>query len=287
MWISGSAGRIVAACPAGPETLDLERATAPVRRRRCRVSAAYPAGHTAGPSRPDRERNASIPVLAVVAILLVLVVVFAPQVWVRRTMERHGVERPDFPGTGGEMAAHLIERLGLEGVGLEATEAGDHYDPESRTVRLSAANFEGRNLTAVAVAAHEVGHALQHARGERGLALRQSLAAIAAVTDRIAPFFFMAAPLLGLVVRSPAALLALVAIGVGLLAVRVAVHLVTLPVEFDASFGKALPILRDGGYLSDADLGGARSVLKAAAMTYVAAALASLLNLARWIRFLR
>lgn len=202
-------------------------------------------------------------------------------------MRRHGGERPDFPGTGAEMAAHLITELGLDGVSLEATEEGDHYDPESRTVRLSPANFQGRSLTAVAVAAHEVGHALQHARGERGLKLRQSLAAIAIVTDRIAPFFFMLAPPLALALRSPLALVALAVIGIGLLAVRVAVHLVTLPVEFDASFGKALPILREGGYLSDADLAGARSVLRAAAMTYVAAALASLLNLARWVRFLR
>ena len=76
-------------------------------------------------------------------------------------------------------------------------------------------------------------------------------------------------------------------IGIGLLAVRVLVHLVTLPVEYDASFNKALPILRDGGYLAEDDIAGARSVLKAAAFTYVAAALTSLLNLARWIRVLR
>jgi Predicted Zn-dependent protease len=213
--------------------------------------------------------------------------VFVPQYWVRLTMARHGGERPDFPGTGGEMAAHLIELLGLEDVQLEETDKGDHYDPQSRTVRLSPANLNGRSLTAVAVAAHEVGHALQHARGERGLQLRQTLAAIAAVTDRIAVFFLFSAPVLGLVVRSPLALLILVGIGVSLLAVRVAVHLVTLPVEFDASFGKALPMLRDGGYLSEADLAAARGVLRAAAMTYVASALASLLDLARWIRFLR
>lgn len=220
-------------------------------------------------------------------MLLVAVAVFGPQYWVRHTMRRHGGERPDFPGTGGEMAAHLITHLGLDGVSLEATDEGDHYDPESRTVRLSPSNFQGRSLTAVAVAAHEVGHALQHARGERGLKLRQSLAAIAVVCDRIAPFFFMIAPPLALAVRSPLALLLLAGIGISLLAVRVAVHFVTLPVEFDASFGKALPILRDGKYLSEADLAGARSVLRAAAMTYVAGALASLLNLARWIRFLR
>ena len=108
--------------------------------------------------------------LGVIGFLVVLAAIYAPQYWVGHTMRRHGGHRPDFPGTGGEMAQHLVERYELEGVRVEATEAGDHYDPEARVVRLSQSNFDGANLTAVAVAAHEVGHALQHHRGERGLA---------------------------------------------------------------------------------------------------------------------
>jgi hypothetical protein len=88
-------------------------------------------------------------------------------------------------------------------------------------------------------------------------------------------------------VRSPAAIFAMIALGILLLAVRVLVHFFTLPVEYDASFNKALPILKEGGYLQENDLAAARSVLKAAALTYVAGALMSLLNLARWIRLLR
>ena len=225
--------------------------------------------------------------LGLIAFLAVLAAIYAPQVWVGHTMRRHGAERPDFPGTGGEMAEHLVERFGLSGVGVEATDGGDHYDPESRKVRLSKANFHGASLTAVAVAAHEVGHALQHHHGERGLALRQKLVGVAAATDRIASVFFIAAPVLALLLRTPAALFGLALIGIGLLGVRVLVHLVTLPVEYDASFNKALPILREGGYLGESDLDGARSVLRAAALTYVAGALVSLLNLARWIRVLR
>lgn len=225
--------------------------------------------------------------LGIIAFLAVLAAIYAPQFWVGHTMRRHGEERPDFPGTGGEMARHLVERFELDGVRVEATDAGDHYDPESRTVRLSKANHDGASLTAVAVAAHEVGHALQHHRGERGLALRQKLVGVAMTTDRIASIFFIAAPVLAILLRAPGAMLGMAAIGIGLLAIRILVHLVTLPVEYDASFNKALPILREGGYLSDEDLKGARSVLKAAAFTYVAAALISLLNLARWFRILR
>ncbi|WP_340161458.1 zinc metallopeptidase [uncultured Hoeflea sp.] len=226
-------------------------------------------------------------ILGIIGLLALLAAIYGPQYWVGHTMRRHSEHRPDFPGTGGEMAQHLVERFELEGVRVEATEAGDHYDPEARVVRLSQANYDGASLTAVAVAAHEVGHALQHHRGERGLALRQSLAGFAMTTDKIASVFFIAAPVLAVVLRAPMAMLGMAVIGIGLLGVRVVVNFVTLPVEYDASFNKALPILREGGYLAEEDLAGARSVLKAAALTYVAAALAGLLNLARWIRFLR
>jgi len=226
-------------------------------------------------------------ILGIIAFVGLLAAIYAPQYWVGHTMRRHSEHRPDFPGTGGEMAQHLVERFDLSGVGVEATDAGDHYDPVARVVRLSQENYNGANLTAVAVAAHEVGHALQHHRGERGLALRQSLASFAMTTDKIASVFFIAAPVLALLLRAPIAFLGMAVIGIGLLSVRILVHLVTLPVEYDASFNKALPILREGGYLGDEDLAGARSVLKAAALTYVAGALMSLLNLARWVRILR
>ncbi len=233
------------------------------------------------------QRRDAIAIAGFIIVLLFLGAVFGPHLWVQHVFKRHGEDRPDFPGTGGEMAEHLIENFGLDGVKLEATDGGDHYDPASRTVRLSKDNMAGRSLTAVAIAAHEVGHALQHARGDGGLKLRQTLAAVAVQTDKIASVFFIAAPLLTIVIRTPAAFFGLVAIGIALLAVRVIFNIVTLPVEYDASFGKALPILREGRYLSDDDMAGATQVLKAAALTYVAGALMSLLNLARWIRFLR
>jgi Zn-dependent membrane protease YugP len=226
-------------------------------------------------------------VFGIIAFALLLAVVYAPQYWVQYTMKRHGEPRPDFPGTGGELAEHLVEQFKLDGVKVEATDGGDHYDPGTRTVRLSNDNFNSPSLTGVAVAAHEVGHALQHAYGDGGLALRQRLVRVAAVTDRIASIFFVAAPVLFVIVRSPGAIFGMVALGISLLAIRVIVHLVTLPVEYDASFKKALPILEEGGYLQPDDVKGARSVLKAAALTYVAGALMSLLNLARWIRILR
>lgn len=222
-----------------------------------------------------------------VGIVILLAVTLLPHLWVRHTLSRHDRDRPDLQGTGGELARHLLDRFDLHDVKVEVTERGDHYDPSSRTVRLLRNHHDGRSLAAVAIAAHEVGHAIQHGRGERWLALRQRLAAVAVQTDRLAGAFFIAAPVLGLLARTPIAFFGVAALGIGLLAFRVLVDAVTLPVEFDASFKKALPILKDGRYVDERDLPAIRSVLRAAALTYLAGALIALVNLARWIRLLR
>ena len=228
-----------------------------------------------------------MPLLITLGVLLLLAILVFPQFWVKRVIEQHGVSRNDFPGTGGELVKHLIEELDLDGVTFEVSDTGSHYDPQTKTVRLEQEHAVGRSVSAVAIAAHEVGHAIQDHRGEAMIRIRQSLAAIAAASDTIASIFFIAAPFLAVLARSPVALFGLVAFGVALLAVRIIVHLVTLPLEYDASFKKALPILEHGGYLSQADMPAARQVLRAAALTYVAGALVSLLDLARWIRILR
>lgn len=225
--------------------------------------------------------------LALIAIAALLIVVVMPQLWVRWTISRHSKDRPDLPGTGAELARHLLDHFQLQHITVERTERGDHYDPSANAVRLIAAHHDGRSISAVAIAAHEVAHAIQHHGGERMFVLRGKLAGMAHVTDKIAGVFFLAAPVLAVIARTPLAFIALLVIGVALLAVRVVVNLVTLPVETDASFGKALPILRDGGYIDDGDLPAARAVLRAAALTYVAGALMSLVNLARWLRLLR
>lgn len=226
-------------------------------------------------------------ILIAIAVAALFGVTLLPQYWVRRTMRRHGSDRPDLPGTGGELARHLLDRFGLKTVAVETTDIGDHYDPETKAVRLLEAHFDGRSLSAVAIAAHEVGHALQDAAGERLLAWRQRLAKVAAFTDRAAGVFFIAAPFLAILARTPLAFAALLGVGIALLGVRVIVTLVTLPVEFDASFRKALPILEEGGYLSTADMPAIRSLLRAAALTYLANALLTLIDLARWVRLLR
>ena len=96
--------------------------------------------------------------------IAVIACIFLPQFWTKNILKKHSIERPDFPGTGAEFAQHLIKEHDLD-VTLETTEQGDHYDPQTKTVRLSTSNFNNKSLTAVATAAHEVGHAIQHKEG--------------------------------------------------------------------------------------------------------------------------
>ena len=228
-----------------------------------------------------------MPILLAIAGLLFLALLFGPQLWIRRVMTQHGAERPDLPGTGAELARHLLDEADLRGVTVELTGDGDHYDPEARAVRLTPQHHDGRSVAAVAVAAHEVSHAVQHANGEPAFALRFDLVRKVIWIDRIASGLLILAPLILILVRAPALFIVQIVAGLVLLAARVAVHVVTLPVELDASFGKALPVLEKGGYLAPADMPAARTVLRAAAFTYVASALMTLLNVARWLRILR
>lgn len=221
---------------------------------------------------------------------LILALVVAPSAWVRHILARYArpADRYVDEGTGAELAMHLIQRLQLPDVTVESTRLGDHYDPEARAVRLSDANFHGTSLTAITIAAHEVGHAIQHARGERAFHLRYRLARMVQKTERVAGVLMIALPLIGALARVPVfggGALILTVVGTALLATLV--HLVTLPVEFDASFGKALPLLRDGRYLKGNDLFHARRILRAAALTYVAGSLLGLLNFWRLLRLAR
>jgi uncharacterized protein len=228
-----------------------------------------------------------MPIILTIAALLLVTLLFAPQWWVRRVLARHGAERPDLPGTGGELARHLLDEAGLQAVRVELTGDGDHYDPEDRAVRLLPQHHDGRSIAAVAVAAHEVSHAVQHARGEKAFAVRFDLVRKLNWVDRLASGILLLAPVVFMVIKAPALLVLQVVAGLLLLAIRIVVHVATLPVELDASFGKALPVLVRGRYISPGDLPAARSVLTAAAWTYVAAALATLLDVARWFRILR
>jgi Zn-dependent membrane protease YugP len=223
----------------------------------------------------------------IILIALILGLVFGPGLWARWVLSRHADDRPDFPGTGGELARHLLDEAGLETVRVEHTDQGDHYDPQDRAVRLTPGNMDGRSLTAVTVAAHEVGHALQDRDSYTPLQTRTAMVKWAAGLQKVGSAIMFGSFFLGAATQSPGVTLLVAGAGVATMASAVLVHLVTLPVEFDASFNRALPVLEQGGYLPRDDMPAARSILKACALTYVAGSLMSLLNLWRWIRFFR
>ncbi len=220
-------------------------------------------------------------------LLLILLLVLGPQLWVNWVLARHNrVNEENFPGSGGELARHLLDRFALNGIGVETTRQGDHYDPVGRVIRLTPDKFEGRTLTAITTAAHEVGHALQDAGGEPLFRLRTRLVGYAVLAQRLGSFLLFAAPLLSIATRTPSVGLLSVVAGFLVLGSNVVVQVITLPVELDASFKKALPLL-ESGYLEPRQHAGAKRILRAAALTYLASSLAGLLNFWQWLRLLR
>jgi Zn-dependent membrane protease YugP len=226
--------------------------------------------------------------LAVVIIfgLVFIALAFLPQIWVKHVINRHSGERLDFPGTGGDFARHLLEKMKLD-VGVEETDMGDHYDPDAKMVRLLPQHYNGKSLSAVVIAAHEVGHAMQDATGYKPLRARTQVVKQAHRWQQAAMIILMLTPVLIVLAKSPAIMaLQFLAIAV-MIGVTVLMHVTTLPVEFDASFGRAMPVLEAGNYIPAEDMPAAREILRAAAYTYVAAAAVSLLDVARWARVIR
>jgi Zn-dependent membrane protease YugP len=220
-----------------------------------------------------------------VAVLLALI--FGPGLWVRRIMEKYSLPEDRYSGTGAQLARHLLDKRGLDAVTVEATDMGDHYDPEAKAVRLTEDKFNGRSLTAITVAAHEVGHAVQDHEGYPPLRIRSRLVKATRNVERLGAAVLMISPFIGAITRAPG--LGLVMFGAGFLTLGTStlVHFATLPTEFDASFGRALPMLDRYGVLKKPDRRHARRLLRAAALTYVSASLMSLLNIARWWALLR
>ena len=216
-------------------------------------------------------------------ILIVLALIFGPSLWVKLVMGRHSSEKPEIPGTGGELAKHLIERFSLKDVKVEVTELGDHYDPAEKKVRLLREHYESKSLTAIAIAAHEVGHAIQDQQGDKRLATRTKMVPVVDKVARWSVVIISLSPIIGIVTRHPMPFSLLLLIGLLGFIARMMIHAVTLPIEFDASFSKALPLLKEGNYISQSDEKAVTSILRAAALTYVSAALADILNLGRWI----
>jgi Zn-dependent membrane protease YugP len=194
------------------------------------------------------------------------------QLKVKSTFSHYGQIRPESGLSGAEAARELIRRRGVEGVRIEETPGtlSDHYDPFQRVLGLSHDVYYGRSLAALGVAAHEAGHALQHAQAYGPLKLRSLLVRPASVGSN-----------LGLMLTSVGLLLqagSLTLLGIGLFSLAVLFTLVTLPVEFDAS-RRAVVALQELRMVTPREAEGAAAVLNAAALTYVASAITAVSQL--------
>lgn len=212
-------------------------------------------------------------------LLLIPAMIFAfwAQWKVQNTYQKWSRVRAANGLTGADMARAIMNRNGVTDVGIEEVGGmlSDHYDPRVKKVRLSSMNFREPSIAAIAVGAHEVGHVLQHHQGYFPLQLRAYMAPVVGIGSTLAfPLFFI-----GLIFQSGFSTM-LMDLGIILFTGAVLFHVVTLPVEFDAS-KRALAELTTSGAIAPQEVAGAKQVLDAAALTYVAAAAMAALQLLR------
>jgi len=197
---------------------------------------------------------------------------------VKRTFAKYESVGTQRNMTGAEAAQLMLERQGVTDCKIEAVSGrlSDHYDPRVKTLRLSEPVFNARSISAIGVACHEAGHALQHAKGYRWLKMRSTLVPVTNISSKMSMPVIMAGGLL--MALAPVFGMPVLLLGCALFAVAVTFSVITLPVEWDAS-ARAKTAMVDAGIVTEQEVGGAGKVLNAAFLTYLAAAIASILTL--------
>ncbi len=218
-----------------------------------------------------------------VFVLIPAIICLIAQINVKSTYSTYHKVRNARGLTGAEVARQILDNNGLTYVRIEHVSGSlsDHYDPRANVVRLSDSVYNQTSVAALGVAAHECGHAVQHAQGYAPVVIRSNLVPVVNFCSRAWYFVFI----IGLVLAGTAGS-GLIWLAILLFAGVTLFQLVTLPVEFDAS-RRAMSILETQGFLEGSEVSGARKVLTAAAMTYVAALLQSLMQLLRLVRIAR
>lgn len=213
-------------------------------------------------------------------LLIAMLIPLAAQGYLMSTFGRYKKARAAAGLTGYEVARSMLDKNGLHHVQIQQAKRklGDHYDPKSKTVRLSHDIHDGTSIAAVAVAAHEVGHAIQHAKNYAPLTLRSAFVPVVSIANRLGFLVII----MGMMLEA----FVIAEFGILMIASLFVFQLITLPVEFNAST-RALAQLNEMNLLSDShETRGARQVLTAAALTYVAALVVALMELLRWVAIL-
>jgi len=218
--------------------------------------------------------------------LIGMVIIFIPQMLIKATYKKFSQVKVSTNMTGADVARSMLQRAGINNVSVVAIEGelSDHYDPSSKVVNLSQDIFYGNSVSSVGIAAHEVGHAIQDNTGYLPMKLRAGIFPAVQAGQSLGPLLLMAGLGLRFFMHGMGEFTTLIALtGISLYGAVVLFHMVTLPVEFNASF-RAVKILASGGYLIEKkEVGEASTVLTAAALTYVAAALYALIELLYWV----
>ena len=203
---------------------------------------------------------------------------FFPSIWVSYVLKKNNVILPDMPFTGKELGLKLLKENKLENVLIEPINKVDHYNPLEKKVRISEDKLHKKSITSIAVVAHEIGHAIQDKENYKPLLLRQKLIEKTILFQRVGSFLLIIGlPSIFAITKSPFITFLAAILIMGCLSTNVVIHLITLPVEFDASFKRALPILQK--YVPNENMRQCRSVLRAAAFTYLAQSIVSIFRL--------
>lgn len=212
----------------------------------------------------------------IVLIIPAIIISFIAQAKVSSTFSKYSRVSSMRGMTASEVARKILDMNGLTNVAIEHVKGNltDHYDPKSKILRLSDSVFSSKSVAALGVAAHECGHAIQHAYGYVPLRLRNSVFPVVSFSSRAAVPIII----LGFLVNTPV----LINLGIILFSAVVLFQVITLPVEFNAS-SRALNILEKSFFLEETEVKSAKKVLSAAALTYVASALMSIMQLLRLV----
>jgi Zn-dependent membrane protease YugP len=214
--------------------------------------------------------------MSYIILIISLIITLSAQVYVNSTYSKYSKEKTNKGETGEQVARKILDRAGLDNVAVFETNGilSDHYDPKQKAVFLSSGNFNSSSIGAISVAAHECGHAIQHQQKYIFMNIRAALVPFVNIASYAGYFAILLGVILG----------ALDLIWLGILAecIILAFQLITLPVEFNAS-NRALKILETDNYLTKKELTGGKKVLRAAALTYVAAVATTLLEIFRLI----
>ena len=203
---------------------------------------------------------------------------FIPSLWVNYILKKYNKILPDMPFTGRELGNKILEEQKLNNVSINPIKQLDHYNPRDKKIHISDDKLNKKSITSIAVVAHEIGHAIQDKENYKPLKLRQSLIERTMVFQRIGSFLLIIGlPSIFAFTKSPFITFVAALVIMGCLTTNVLIHLITLPVEFDASFKRALPILTK--YVPRENMYQCKSVLRAAALTYLAQSIVSIFRL--------